>query len=476
MAKLIRPILFSKHFGVPKHELDSWGLFDPILNSDTLLFIDPLLLSSSNSKIIAEDAFNKLKIKFSEIVSLLAASKSRNDVAWRNAAKRLDLHERSETCLGYGGASTSGSSRPDALKHRVLDTTKEIITLGETDPQVISLMGIFEEGIGPDTISDLTTNLILDQICQLTNNFCKKYKIKTSVFNKYGGIQLPINPFNKGLPILLVPTDILRELPLASDWSDISRVVSEIEDIRDRFNNFLGPITQTTVSERKKALKLAVLNSLKDFRIFFQEIIASSDNYDQNDDILNFFAMRQLLASDLKQFSGKITKEREPSKDELKRIVKEIIIHFKTLVEKNNMWEMLWTQDKKPKRERASQLLFFAIADVFCRANNIDISPETNSGGGPVDFKFSKGYDNRIVVEMKRSTGTVVHGYKTQINVYKEAASTDESIFIIMDVGGMGTKLADIKKYQKFLLEKGEKAPHIEVIDARPKISASKRE
>ncbi len=58
-----------------------------------------------------------------------------------------------------------------------------------------------------------------------------------------------------------------------------------------------------------------------------------------------------------------------------------------------------------------------------------------------LDFKFSTGYQNRILVEVKKSTGTVVHGYKKQLEVYREASRTDAAIFMIIDVGGMGKKL-----------------------------------
>ncbi|WP_457662836.1 hypothetical protein [Sinorhizobium medicae] len=110
---------------------------------------------------------------------------------------------------------------------------------------------------------------------------------------------------------------------------------------------------------------------------------------------------------------------------------------------------------------------------MFCKANNIDISPETHSGGGPVDFKFSKGYSNRLVVEIKLSKGTVVHGYKSQLEVYKTAANTDAGLFLVVDVGGMGRKLSDIKKHQQLSREAGHTVSDIVVVDGKRKRSAS---
>ena len=147
---------------------------------------------------------------------------------------------------------------------------------------------------------------------------------------------------------------------------------------------------------------------------------------------------------------------------------------FQHHVEKGNLWEELWI-GSEPKKERAAQLIYYALADCFCMANNVDVSPEANMGGGPIDFKFSRGYDARVLVELKRSTGTVVHGYNKQLEIYKDASRTNYGIFVIMDYGGLGSKLAKIKRIRDQRLAKGEPASEIIVIDARKKASASKR-
>jgi hypothetical protein len=144
------------------------------------------------------------------------------------------------------------------------------------------------------------------------------------------------------------------------------------------------------------------------------------------------------------------------------------------MVEGNNLWELLW-YGTEPRHERAAQLLFFAVANVLCAANDIDISPETNSGGGPVDFKFSTGYRGRVLVEIKLSKGQVVHGYKTQLEVYKTAAKTYEAIFLIVNVGGLGNKLRVVQRAQLDAQKAGERTSRIVMVDARRQKSASKR-
>src|SRR3954470_9580743 len=98
-----------------------------------------------------------------------------------------------------------------------------------------------------------------------------------------------------------------------------------------------------------------------------------------------------------------------------------------------------------------------------------------NMGGGPIDFKFSAGYTARVLVEMKRSGGAVVHGYEKQLEFYKEASQTDLAFFVIIDYGDLGSKLSQIKDIQRTRIDGGDRASKIIVIDATPKASASKR-
>jgi hypothetical protein len=473
LAKLVNPNLFSKKFGLPPDALEKAGLIDPILNCDTKLFIDPLLIATSNNKIIRERAYALLKERFGNVVRLLAVSEKPGDVAWRAAAQLLDLAERPETCLGYGGSGIGGSSRPDEIRQKVLHTGRDIIRLGAKDPEIISLMGLFEEGVGPDTISDLTTNATLPALCRITSDFCEEHRIRTRRFRVLENANLPENPFRRGAAVVLVPSDVVRELPLAADWADVSRVAFEIAAIRKAFNALIGDIAKATLSEKKRALKRAALESLATFRQLFDAVLGASNHYDPNTDVLNFYAFRQLMASDLAPFKVGVSPVARPGRSELRRVVSEIVAHFKRMVEDNNLWEMLW-DGERPKRERAAQLLFFAVSDLFCKANNIDISPETNMGGGPVDFKFSSGYANRLLVEIKLSKGTVVHGYEKQLETYKTAARTDEGVFVVIHVGNLGNKVATIQAMRERALKRGQAASEIVVVDGRRKPSASK--
>jgi hypothetical protein len=477
MSTFSNPILFSKYFNVSVKSLSEAGLIDPFLNVDTQLFIDPILLDKSKNKIIREDAYNHFKGYFENVIRLLIISKNEGDAPWKAAQKLFNLKEAPANGLGFGISDRPGTSRPEELANTILRTTKEIIVLGSQDPEMISLMGFFEENVGPDTISDLTSRIIELQLATLTHEFCALHKISVKNSTSNTGISLPHYKRKDGKEraIILVPSDIVRELPVANDWAGIRDAAEANADVRSKVNYFLAGIAKPKAAELKEAIKSAAMSSAETFENFIQTIKEHTTFYDPNLDSLGYYKLKKMLSDELFNLKSNEKYHLEEGIDVIRRIAHDTINMFKHHVERGNLWEELWINEQ-PKRERAAQLIYYAIADSFCKANNIDISPEAHMGGGPIDFKYSLGYNARVLVEMKRSSGSVVHGYETQLEIYKEASRTNYGIFVIMDYGGLGDKLKKIQKIRSEKLQNGQPASDIVVIDATKKESASKRE
>lgn len=87
-----KPVYFSDHFKVDKAKLTELGVFDPILNHDTKLFVDPILLKSSTSEIFqnARDRYIKF---FNGLLKLLKSSQQVDDRFWRAAKQRSKFSE-----------------------------------------------------------------------------------------------------------------------------------------------------------------------------------------------------------------------------------------------------------------------------------------------------------------------------------------------------------------------------------------------
>lgn len=475
MATVQNPTLFSRHFAVPVGALDAAGLIDPFIDVDTPLFIDPVLLATSSRKEISEAAYGAFRTHFSNFIRLLTISKTEGDAPWRAARQLLDLREPAENGLGYGGSGRSGSSRPDEVREAIMRTSKEVITLGASDPEMISLMGFFEENVGPDTISDFTTRVIVDQLAEITAQFCEQHGISLDEVEHLPGRRLPtFMQSGATKAIVLVPKDIVRDLPIANDWGEISAAIEQSDKVRRGVNALLGGIAKPTVADRKEAMRAFALQSPATFAEFLAAVKEHVRLYDPNLDTLSYFKMKSIFAEGFGDLKHSNPYDVRKGPEEIRRAVFDSLELFKHHVEKGNLWEELWSKDR-PKKERASQLIYFAIADAYCKANNIDISPEANMGGGPVDFKFSVGYNARVLVEMKRSSGTVRHGYQKQLEFYREAASSEHAIYVIMDFGDLGDKLDQITQIQAQRRAEGLRASDIIVIEATKKASASKR-
>jgi hypothetical protein len=161
MGRIKNPRLFSQDFDIDPNRLSDLGLLDPILNGDTRLFIDPVLLPSSKDRIIASLGLENFSEHFGAIIRLLANSTAKNDLPWRNAARKFRLNELPSLCLRFGGDTTRGRSVDNQAQGRILQTAKEIVDLGIKDPELFSLLGLLEPGVGPDTIGDMTAHAIL---------------------------------------------------------------------------------------------------------------------------------------------------------------------------------------------------------------------------------------------------------------------------------------------------------------------------
>ena len=257
MARVYKPVLFSTYFNIPASSFDVAGLIDPFIDVDTQLFIDPVLLEKSENAAMASGAIAAFRNHFSNFVRLIAISEREGDAAWKSAEKLLDLREPPENGLGYGGSGRSGSSRPEEVRTAIMRTSKEVITLGSKDPEMISLMGFFEENVGPDTISDFTTRVIIEQLASITGDFCAAHAIPLVANPVLPNHPLPtvVDKSGKEKFIVLVPRDIVRELPIANDWSDIEAAVNHNANIRQAVNAMLAGIAQPTVTDRKEALR-----------------------------------------------------------------------------------------------------------------------------------------------------------------------------------------------------------------------------
>jgi hypothetical protein len=307
MGRIKNPKLFSQEFGIDPKKISSLGLLDPILNGDTRLFIDPVLLRSSKNPIVASQGLANFADHFGSIIRLLVNSSAKDDLAWRNAARLFKLSELPSLCLGFGGDTTRGRSVDQQTQARILQTAKEIVDLGIKDPELFSLLGLLEPGVGPDTIGDMTAHSILPALIEITTHAANELGLKVKdAYIDGREARLPYNRLSDK-PLLLVPLDILRDLPVASDWSDISRAAQQNRAIRDRVNKFIGDIWQLKSKEQKDQIRASALASEDAFKTILEAAYQlSDDSYDFGADPEGHRVFREALETIADRFPLRI--------------------------------------------------------------------------------------------------------------------------------------------------------------------------
>lgn len=184
--------------------------------------------------------------------------------------------------------------------------------------------------------------------------------------------------------------------------------------------------------------------------------------------------------SHINQTSLQIKKDTEKSNLNLELIdntdiltfVNEINDRIKDYIENKGGHKLFHIHDEKITESYAQELYRY-MTTLFCKEYDIDISPEVDHGRGPVDFKFSKGYNDKVIVEVKLTTNShIKNGLLNQLPIYSKASDSVYSILLVFDIESKGFE--KITKIYDSQSEDFKKHFFLLTIDANDRLSASK--
>lgn len=477
-----QPQYFSDHFNVDKAKLKELGVFDPILNFDTKVFVDPLLLKKSSNEIIRNSA-KTFDDFFITLLSLVKISRQDSDKPWKEAQRRVKFPEYKYTCIGYGSDSINGSGSGAWLNDKILQSAKDIVDFAKDDPKIFLILPLLEEGIGADIISDMTQNIIDQHVCEFTIDIMQKLGLEPNCKHKSGNgviYDLLENPFittksNKKCPIKLLPNDVLLDLPLAETLDEwLAEMADHNSNLRDSINKHLGA---GFFEETKKKRKESLLDLLKNDKAFFIEVLEALKNHDfSHYDIEEDWQGLHRWLKDREKF----IKFKPPNKvgflnDDLEEIflaVSEIIDHFKYSIEKEELWRIFWTpkySELVHVKEFYSQMLFYAVANswIMSKDNNLNMIRSINKETKLIDFRFYVSGKYAINVQIKHSDNYngLKKGYEKIIE-QKISRSREKDFYLVMNFNEDPSKqLATIKKSA----EEGFKIIEIDVVNKENK-------
>jgi hypothetical protein len=171
------------------------------------------------------------------------------------------------------------------------------------------------------------------------------------------------------------------------------------------------------------------------------------------------------------------------TQDEFESWLLQLATGFKSAVEDEGLWRALWDDPAdgrytRHRKEKITQVIARAAWLQQCKAANIDISREADCGRGPVDFKFSRGWSVRGLLEVKHiASSQFAHGATTQLPTYLRGESAPFGIYLCVgyddrDFGAERIEL--VEAACSAISSEGETRIQPVFVDARPKQSASR--
>jgi hypothetical protein len=464
------PTKVTKHFGLDEVKFESLGAFDSFLDDDSDFYLDPALLF----KTIEPEFLNskdKVVQRFIDIFDLLKATEKPRgtEVTWLTAVRKFQFRELSGVNLGYSDGHTRGRGIGPTLSSDTLLTVHELIKKGIDNPRLFELVPIFQDNIGCDRISDMLCSILKDNLANYTR------RVFADCGRPLKENKLPNNPFRTGTPVYILPKSLLSDLPLAESWWDISRVCAQNAEARAAMSKIMGQawVKADVKKHHVRALFIEKPELVKSLIAEYEKQLPKTYDFDQ--DPKGEFRWVEPFQRKIDSAALLLTLPKDPSVAEVKDCVSAICEHFKVLVEKKGSWELLYQDDRRtPRKERVAQKAFRMVADSYCKSNNLDISPESNSGAGPVDFKFSRGL-KKVCIEIKLSSNPkLIHAYEKQLPAYEGAEDSMDGIVLCIDFGDDDKRVDALLEREIKDRNSGTRGPTVVLVDAKPKQAGSR--
>lgn len=482
-------LLFSDYFDIEESVLTNYGALNICLSSDLPLFIDPFLLFASEK--------DEYKALHKHVVGHLLFLK---EYATENDIQDLDLRlfefpEIKQNWLGLAQYGNGGKGLGSRFARNVIRAFNGFYSsFGEeeiTDETHIEKLTLLNSGVGKDFISDFTTNLIFEYLLEYTEKFAVNYLKESQVtefsirckFKKETKIWYPRTfklPYffreTDGDFILLTPLDILtvddaiiNNNDFYSNFKNVTRSIGNYS-LRTAINDyFRGHLPKRPKKKDKIEAFIRTVEKYPELVDLYIRLKEDSKKTAGAVALTKIEEIREQLIDALTPLCNLLNERSEfyevrpNSYDEaLKRA-----LYLKDVIEKNDGYRIFYDGSTPIAKEDTVQRIF----RLTWYASPYDVNSEVNNGRGPADYKVSFGSGDSTIVEFKLAkSSSLQRNLENQTDIYKAASKSSSDISVVLCY----TK-AEIQKVNRILKLIGKEGhENIVVIDATPKISASK--
>lgn len=355
-----------------------------------------------------------------------------------------------------------------------------------TESSHLEKVCLVSNGVGRDNISDFVTNLIQDYLCRYTENFAaahmtaqytRKVWINRAVFNyqtetwERRQYQLP---YVNGDHVLLTPKDMLTR---DETWINRSDLLNRFEDIpaairdgalRAAVTNYFElelsrrpkKHLHATQKERSAAAEATIRKypELIDYYIKLKEI-HGEDAVDLSSE--KVIATELFFSQRLREILQPVLETTDFYKTGFGTYGEAHVrlAYLKHVIEDMDGWRIFYQDGVPVGKEKDVQILYRLV----WFGTSSTLTPEANSGRGPVDFNVGRGRQKNLVELKIASNSKLKQNLEKQAEIYKVAADAQTVIKAI--VYFTATELAKVKRILKNLGLTGHK--DVVLIDAR---------
>lgn len=442
-------IYFSDYFKVNTEDLDSYGAFNISLINDLPVFIDPFLLFNSE-----KDEYQQLHKEIIEYITFLREMSEKGNISKGLIDQWFLFPEVKQNWLGYSrlgnGGSGLGANFASALNENLSSIFSNFGDEEITKSSHLEKLCLIKDGVGKDSISDFTTNLIKGYLCEYTQNFsrtyldksrCKEVIVKHAKFNYKTRIWLQKTyflPFIDGDFVILTPKDILTK---DETWINKHDIIGDFEKIsesipnsglRAQINEYL--LRQIPEKAKKREINEAIARTLRKFPALIDYYIRYKEEHGDEAIALSEEKVKETEAIFIHQVTNLVEalKDKEEFYSQKGNTFDEAykrVIFLKQVIENNDGYRLFYVKGEPVKRESDLQLIF----RLTWYAAEEDVNSEVNNGRGPVDYKISRGSKDSTLVEFKlASNSKLKQNLANQVEVYESANQTKNSIKVIL--------------------------------------------
>lgn len=438
-------IYFSDFFEVSSAALEEHGAFDVSLVNDLPLFVDPFLLFNSENPTYQELHAEIIRyMRFLKEITLAGPVSDPLVDAW------FAFPEVKQNWLGFTEAGNQGHGLGKGFAralHRNFNTVFK--NFGEehvSRSSHLEKLCLVRDGVGRDTISDFTTNLIKQFLGEYTQEFARQVlparlrrkiavpKVKFNYQTRSWSPQTFELPFVRNDYILLTPKDILTK---DEAWINRPDLIHRFEDIADalpdsvlraQVNDYLAQVLPGDPDATKEEIREAITRVIERFPQILDYYVRDREDHGEEAVSVSKSRVRIVEARFVEHVRQFVSEYLDPegfynipasTYEEAKRR----LMFLKDVIENKGGHRIFYLDGQPIERESDLHILY----RLTWFATPSDVTREANDGRGPADFKVSRGAIDKTLVEFKLAKNThLERNLEKQAEIYETASDATQ--------------------------------------------------